>query len=133
MTTYRPFIESQEIEAVARLAALVCAGCSGSGDPFVYQQEEGDICCPDCLGTGLLLPGLMRNTNRIVTAAEALHWLMGQDDYWSVLNSHSLTVKRQTPAPEAVRYRACWRDCPNFGPTPLLALAAAIEASLWSL
>ena len=151
--------KSQEIAAVARLAALECRRCyaRSARNKGVIAMVEGTITlvpvpsspsryrnilvapsCPDCQGTGRRLSGLVKKCrarqhqqlNGIipcsrgycdgtgwipVSPAEALHWLMGRPELMYVaLHWDGLY--------------GCWKVHMAKGPTPLLALAAAIEA-----
>ena len=125
----------QETAAVARLAELKCNTCGGHCDN--YNQ------CFECDHTGRRLPGLVKECpaefhNRHFTGgiqccsqyrcdgsrllpvypAEALHWLMGQESFIKLRRTKSSF------------YLADWfGNIGSSGPTPLLALAAAIEAS----
>lgn len=134
-----------EVAAVARLAALKC--------PELLRVEQEGLCpechqielCSVCSGTRRRFPGLVEkclgNSNvpgehcqypdgswrpcvicnltgyYPVSPADALYWLMGQDEAW--IGGPTLSGK----------WRAKWDTGPTIpGPTPLLALARAIDA-----
>jgi len=134
-------IAIQEQEAVARLSAMECPFCAGRQEVrLIRPTDEGPVACPDCDGTGRNFPGLVRpcgcqqwapgvgkceychRTGLVpVSPASALHWLMGRREFRLV---EEVMI--------GLRYLATWGEEAQAGrgPTPLLALAAAIEASL---
>jgi len=128
-------MNDQETAAVARLAAMECGECDDDGMRCpLYPGEEGPVICTGCCGTGRRFPGLVQcyvteisndpTYTKVavpVSPAEALHWLTKQENYDLLENNGSI-------------YLVGWWHgglCHmGEGPSPLLAMAAAIEASI---
>lgn len=140
-----------EVAAVTRMAALKCRNCYG--DELLMRNGEGDSPCPDCRDaqgqpTGRRFPGLVKPCPKVfalpkhqnwrgvkcwqcdgsmwmsVAPAEAMYWLMRQEPFHSLVQHPSGDYSVGWCAPVGGRFSVI-----GVGSTPLLAVAAAIDAA----